>query len=302
MTPRKWLGLLLPAGLALAGVMLVVRVSHIRGILVYPDDLDVLVLIPGLLLAIIAALMLILTLALDYRHQRRVERVQQAALAERFRFLRRLDHQLKNPLTALHAGLGSLALTLQDESQRQTVHMLEQEARRLSRLILSLRKLTDLETVPIELAPLGMAEFLREAVDLERERSEFAARELVVHLPPEPPLPRVPADQDLLLLALHNLLDNAFKFTEPGDRITLSARVDEDDLLIQVQDTGVGIPAEDLPLVGEELYRGRNTESVPGEGIGLAVVSAIIAHHGGALSLDSALGQGTSVTLRLPLK
>jgi len=302
MTPRKWLGLLLPAGLALAGVMLVVRVSSVRGILVYPDDLDVLVLIPGLLLAIVAALLLILTLALDHRHQRRVERVQQAALAERFRFLRRLDHQLKNPLTALHAGLGSLALTLQDESQRQTVCMLEQEARRLSRLILSLRKLTDLETVPIELEPLDMVEFLREAVDLERERSEFSTRDLAVQLPSEPPLPRVPADQDLLLLALHNLLDNAFKFTAPGDSITLSARVDEDDLLIRVQDTGAGIPADDLPLVGEELYRGRNTESVPGDGIGLAVVNAIIAHHGGALSLDSALGQGTSVTLRLPLK
>ncbi|HMM30017.1 MAG: ATP-binding protein [Chloroflexota bacterium] len=301
MTPRRWLGLLLPAGLALAGVMLVVRVSYVRGILVYPDDLDVLVIIPGLILAIIAALMLILTLALDYRHQRRIERLRQAALAERFRFLRRLDHQLKNPLTALHAGLGSLALTLQDEGQRQTVQMLEQEAHRLSRLIFSLRKLTDLETVPIELEPLDIAEFLREAVDLERERSEFAERRFAARLPPEP-LPRVPADQDLLLLALHNLLDNAFKFTGPGDSITLSARVDEDDLLIQVRDTGVGIPADDLPLVGEELYRGRNTENVPGDGIGLAVVSAIVAHHGGALRLDSALGQGTSVTLRLPVR
>lgn len=302
MNPRRWLGLLLPAGLALAGVMLVVRVSYVRGILVYPDDLDVLVIIPGLILAIIATLMLILTLTLDYRHQRRIERLQQAALAERFRFLRRLDHQLKNPLTALYAGLGSLALTLQDENQRLTVQMLEQEARRLSRLIFSLRKLTDLETVPIDLEPLDVAEFLREVVDLERERSEFTERQFSVQLSPEPLPPRVPADRDLLLLALHNLLDNAFKFTGPGDSITLSAKVDEDDLLFQVRDTGVGIPADDLPLVGEELYRGRNTENIPGDGIGLAVVNAIATHHGGTLRLDSALGQGTSVTLRLPAR
>lgn len=301
MISRRWLWLLLPAGLALAGVMLLVRVSYVRSILVFPDDLDVLIIISGLTLAIVAALMLILALILDHRHQRRLEQLRQAALDEHARFLRRLDHQLKNPLTALHAGLASLALTLNDADQRQTVHTLELEAQRLSRLIFNLRKLADLAAIPLDLEPVDLAAFVSEVVELARDRPDFADRQFAVELPPGP-LPPLLGDRDLLLLAVHNLLDNAFKYTRPGDRILLSVEVAEGDVLIRVQDTGIGIPQADLPLVGEELYRGGNTRHIPGDGIGLAVVNAVIAHHDGTVSLDSTLGAGTTVTLRLPLE
>lgn len=301
MISRRWLWLLLPSGLALAGVMLLVRVSYVRSILVFPDDLDVLIIISGLTLAIVAALMLILALILDHRYQRRLEQMRQAALDEHFRFLRRLDHQLKNPLTALHAGLASLALTLNDADQRQTVRTLELEAQRLSRLIFNLRKLADLAAIPLDLEPVDLAALVTEVVELERDRPDFADRRFTVELPPGP-LPPLLGDRDLLLLAVHNLLDNAFKYTRPGDRITLSVEVVEGDVLIRVQDTGIGIPQADLPLVGEELYRGGNTEHIPGDGIGLAVVNAVIAHHDGTMNLDSSLGEGTTVTLRLPLE
>lgn len=301
MISRRWLWLLLPSGLALAGVMLLVRVSYVRSILVFPDDLDVLIIISGLTLAIVAALMLILALILDHRYQRRLEQMRQAALDEHFRFLRRLDHQLKNPLTALHAGLASLALTLNDADQRQTVRTLELEAQRLSRLIFNLRKLADLAAIPLDLEPVDLAALVTEVVELERDRPDFTDRRFTVELPPGP-LPPLLGDRDLLLLAVHNLLDNAFKYTRPGDRITLSVEVVEDDVLIRVQDTGIGIPQADLPLVGEELYRGGNTEHIPGDGIGLAVVNAVIAHHDGTMNLDSSLGEGTTVTLRLPLE
>ena len=301
MTPRKWLWLLLPAGLALAGILLLIRVSYVRSILIFPDDADVLIIISGLTLATFAALMLILAQVLEYRHQRRYYELRQAATGEHLRFLRRLDHQLKNPLTALHAGLASLALTLTDEDHRQMVNTLEVEAQRLRRLIFNLRKLTDLETSPLDMQAIDVTAFLNEVAGLAREWPEYANRQFSIDLPAGP-LPKLVGDQDLLLLAFHNLLDNAFKYTKAGDRITLSATIDEGELLIQVRDTGIGIPIEDLPLVGEELYRGGNTENIPGDGIGLAVVNTVIALHEGIISLESRLGEGTTVSLRLPVE
>lgn len=301
MTPRKWLWLLLPSGLALAGIMLLIRVSYVRSIFIFPDDVDILIIISGLTLAIIVALMLILAQVLQYRHQRRYYELRQAAMAEHLRFLRRLDHQLKNPLTALHAGLASLALTLTDEEHRQMVNTLEAEAQRLRRLIFNLRKLTDLEASPLDVQVIDVAAFLGEVAGLAREWPEYANRRFSVELPTGT-LPKLVGDQDLLLLAFHNLLDNAFKYTRAGDSITLSATIDEGELLIQVRDTGIGIPSEDLPLVGEELYRGGNTENIPGDGIGLAVVNAVIALHEGIINLESRLGEGTTVSLRLPLE
>lgn len=301
MTPRKWLWLLLPSGLALAGIMLLIRVSYVRSIFIFPDDVDILIIISGLTLAIIVALMLILAQVLQYRHQRRYYELRQAAMAEHFRFLRRLDHQLKNPLTALHAGLASLALTLTDEEHRQMVNTLEAEAQRLRQLIFNLRKLTDLEASPLDVQVIDVAAFLGEVAGLAREWPEYANRRFSVELPTGT-LPKLVGDQDLLLLAFHNLLDNAFKYTRAGDSITLSATIDEGELLIQVRDTGIGIPSEDLPLVGEELYRGGNTENIPGDGIGLAVVNAVIALHEGIINLESRLGEGTTVSLRLPLE
>ena len=299
MTPRKWLWLLLPSGLALAGIMLLIRVSYVRSIFIFPDDVDILIIISGLTLAIIVALMLILAQVLQYRHQRRYYELRQAAMAEHFRFLRRLDHQLKNPLTALHAGLASLALTLTDEEHRQMVNTLEAEAQRLRRLIFNLRKLTDLEASPLDVQVIDVAAFLGEVAGLAREWPEYANRRFSVELPTGT-LPKLVGDQDLLLLAFHNLLDNAFKYTSAGDSITLSATIDE--------------AAHSSPRYWD-WYSERGSSSgrrrvvswwqyreYSGDGIGLAVVNAVIALHEGIINLESRLGEGTTVSLRLPLE
>ncbi len=100
---------------------------------------------------------------------------------------------------------------------------------------------------------------------------------------------------------LHNLLDNARKYTHPGDTITLQVRVDDGDLLIVVRDTGIGIPPGEIPLVWEDLYRGQQVREIPGSGIGLTLVKTIIERHYGQVSLESAPGAGTTVYVRLPV-
>jgi two-component system OmpR family sensor kinase len=113
------------------------------------------------------------------------------------------------------------------------------------------------------------------------------------------PLPQVPGDNDLLLLALHNLLDNALKFSRKGDTIEVRAFEDGQSVVVEVADTGPGVPAGELPHVWEELYRGVGARGVPGSGLGLALVRAIVERHGGQVSVRSREGQGTVFGVRL---
>jgi signal transduction histidine kinase len=232
--------------------------------------------------------------------QQSIEHARDSAFAEHRRFLRRLDHELKNPLMALRAGLSSLAMTNPNSHQYQIIETLSAEAIRLSRLVVDLRKLAELEATALEIHAIDITAFLNELQELTRERLEDRGRQFHVECPAEL-TGSFTGDQDLLLLAIHNLLDNAIKYTQEGNTITLKIWSEDDDLVIQVEDTGRGILPDDIPLVWEELYRGQNTSDVPGTGIGLALVRAIVERHYGSANLSSQPEQGTKVTLRLPL-
>jgi len=227
----------------------------------------------------------------------------QQAAQERRRFLQRLDHELKNPLTAIRAGLANVTEAADVAQQRAAVQSVEAQVRRVSRLTADLRKLAELETRPVERAPINMAELLAQVVELAHDHPEADERRLTLTVPQAPwPLPSVLGDRDLLLLAVHNLVDNAIKFSRSGDTLEVRAFEDGAFVVVEVADTGPGIAENDLPHVWEELYRGQSARSVPGSGLGLALVQAIIVRHGGQVTLRSRAGQGTVFTLRLPMK
>lgn len=218
---------------------------------------------------------------------------------DRRRLLQRVDHELKNPLTAIRAGVANIseAPAESGEALRSVVAQTE----RLSRLAADLRKLGELETRPLEHSPVDAAELLREVVELVRERPEVADRRLGLLLPQAPwPLPQVSGDRDLLFLAVHNLVENAIKFTQPGDTVEVRAYEEREGVAIEVADTGPGIPDDELPYVWEELSRGKAARAVSGTGLGLALVRAIISRHGGEVAIRSRVGVGTVVTVRLP--
>jgi two-component system OmpR family sensor kinase len=131
-----------------------------------------------------------------------------------------------------------------------------------------------------------------------------AARERIIRVtvPRAPwPLPLVAGDRDLLFIAVQNLAANAVKFSGPGDTVEVRASEDGDALLLEVADTGVGIPADEIGQVWQELARGRAARSLPGTGIGLALVRVIVVRHGGQVAIRSRDGQGTVVGMRLPV-
>ena len=307
---RRWqaaLGLaLLPAALGLLTWRLGARLGWLPDSVLYLRiSLGYLALGAGLLVSGL----LVSALALAWRQERRWERrlaSQQAeAAARRRQFLLRLDHELKNPLTSLQVELANLEA---DESplsagQAQTAGRLHEQVQRLSELVVQLRKLAELETRPIEAEDVDLAALLGELVAEFQAIPTGQARPISLNLPTLPwPLPHVQGDPDLLYLALRNILDNAVKFSRPGDEVQVRAFEDARDVIVEIADGGPGIPPEEQELAWEELFRGQARHSEPGSGLGLALVRAIVERHGGQASLRSRPGQGTVVTLRLPAR
>ena len=213
------------------------------------------------------------------------------------RFIRRLDHELKNRLTAIRAAL----INLPQERESPVVREMRMEVNRLAVLSTDLRKLADLETCPIEQETVDLAQLLTELVEAANQRPEACARRIGLMLPQVPwPLSPVTGDRDLTYLALYNLVDNSLKFCRPADSIEVHAFEDGPFVAVEVADTGPGIHPEDLPHVGEELFRGRTTQPTDGSGLGLALVQTIVERHSGTMHIRSRLGQGTVVVVRLP--
>ncbi len=252
--------------------------------------------------ALVAGSVLLLLGSTWARRRERAARVsaQSAAVEERRRFLRRLDHELKNPLTAIRAGLANLPGA--QAAERDALDSIQAQILRLSRLTADLRKLAELEARPLEeQSPLDVGGLLQEVYDAGQELAVADGRNLTLTIPQAPwPLPSVFGDRDLLFLAIYNLLDNALKFSRIGDTVELRAFEDSDTVVVEVADTGIGIPEDETSLVWEELFRGEQARAVSGSGLGLSLVRAIVERHGGRIELRSREGRGTVVSMRLP--
>jgi two-component system OmpR family sensor kinase len=255
----------------------------------------------GLVLSALACGALLLAARRDARWRRRLAEQVAASARERHLLLSRLDHELKNPLTAMRAALANVTAGAPGPERATGLSSIETQVLRLSRLTADLRKIADVESSPVDRRLLEVAPLLEEAVEVAGEQPAAADRVLTLDLPRAPwPLPQVSGDGDLLTLAFVNLVDNAIKFTGPGGRIEVRAREAAGRVVVEVADTGPGIGSDELPHIWEELYRGPRGRAVPGSGLGLALVRAVVERHGGSVGVESRMGQGTVVRLELP--
>ena len=301
-TRRALILALVPFALGLFAALLLQVTSDQLPIIHLRADAGTWLALLGGLLSLLALTGVVVWIVAGRRLDRALTEVRQAQAEAHRRFLRRLEHELKNPLTAIRVGLANLAETPPGKARDQTLVGLEAQANRLGKLAADLRKLAELETQPLDRAAVDLNELLGEVVALARERPEGEEREITLALPQAPwPLPRVTGDRDLLFLAVYNLLDNALKFTHPGDTIEVRAIEDGRVVTVEVADTGPGIPENERPHVFEELYRGQGARGTAGSGLGLALVRAIVERHGGTVTVRSRKGKGTVFTLHLPL-
>jgi len=292
-----------------------VRLGWLSDHVVYlrAKSLGTLLLAMGFLLTILSGAGSVAYVMQSRHCRRRVREAEEREAAKHHQFLRRLDHELKNPLTAIQIEVANLETESQaqakgysvspssTEGREQAVERLKDQVIRVNNLASQLRKLSELESHPIEREPIRLDELLVDLVHEFQASETGREHEITLSLPQIPwPLAEIEGDADLIYLALHNVLGNAAKFSQPGDAIHVRTFEDAGQVFVEIADRGPGIPEDELPHVMEELYRGRLARGLPGSGLGLAIVRAIVERHGGQISLRSRLGQGTVVTTRWP--
>ena len=222
--------------------------------------------------------------------------------AERMKneFISSVSHELRTPLTAIKGWTETLqGEDVDQELAAQGLTVIGKEAQRLSGLVEELLDFSRMDGGHIALRPtrVDVQAELEEAVFLLQDKA--IRGKVALEFVERADLPAVRGDAARIKQVFVNLLDNAVKFSRPGDRVRAEAAVVGDRIQIVISDTGVGIPPEKLPLVTRKFYQGEPGES--GAGIGLAMVQEILHLHSGELEIDSELNVGTTVTVWLPL-
>jgi signal transduction histidine kinase len=208
-----------------------------------------------------------------------------------------LAHELRTPVAVLQAGHEAL-LDGVTEPTPEELSSLRDEVLRLARMVDDLQTLSaaDAATLRLTRQPCDLADLAADAADALARRFEAAG----IGLERDLSAVTVPADPRWLREVVTNLLTNALKFTPAGGTATVRTRAGGTGAVLEVSDTGIGIPADELPRVFDRFWRGRGTAQTSGSGIGLAIAAELAQAHGGQLTAASTEGQGTTMTLRLP--
>ncbi len=214
------------------------------------------------------------------------------------RFIADGAHELHTPLTALKTDLELISDDMSTSGVHTQLDRALAHVDRLETLTTGLLNLSRIESglAVAEIAPVNLGELIREVSELSASQAEQAGLDFQLEIPTGEISVRGNAAQ--LKQAVRNLLDNALKFTPEGGQVAVALRVDDGWAVLQVEDTGIGIPEHDLPYLFRRFHRGSNAGSIPGSGLGLAIVRAIAENHGGQVELDSRPG-GSRFRLRL---
>ena len=217
-------------------------------------------------------------------------------------FVSTVSHEFRSPL----AGINQLAEMLRDgrvedgEQRQHYYEMIVSETQRLRRLVENILDFSRMEEKrkQYRFEPFDTGAWLEGLAGGFRKELAASRCELSVSIPAD--LPRLAGDREALTTAVHNLLDNAAKYSNGSTGIRLEARTEGADLLISVHDRGAGIADKDKPHVFEKFYRGAATaREVKGAGLGLSLVRHIVLAHGGQVTFDSRQGEGSTFTIRL---
>ncbi len=217
----------------------------------------------------------------------------------RRRFVQDLSHEIRSPLTVMRTTVEAL----EDEVPPELAAMLVRQVERITRLTDELHELASIESGAVDLLPTEqpILPVIRQIVD---DFSGIAARHGITLRIETTEDFSFPFDRRGVARILSNLVDNAVKYNRPGGRVVLRAIRLADEAIIEVEDSGLGIPAAELGAVMQRFYRidRARTPGVGGLGLGLAIVKHMVQQMGGDLVLDSREDAGTRVTLGLPLE
>jgi len=223
-------------------------------------------------------------------------------------FVSTATHQLRTPLTGIRWGLSSLASGESGElndRQSELVHKLTETTSNIISLVNDLLDVSQIEEGKRQY------EFKKQHIEplvraiVQETLPQFEDKRLRVNLevPPERDVPPVMVDETQMKLALQNLIDNAFKYTPAGGEVEIRVHPAANSLVISIKDNGIGIPKEDQRLLFNKFFRAENAVRIQtsGSGLGLFLAKKIVEDHNGKLSVDSAVGRGSTFFIQLPL-
>jgi signal transduction histidine kinase len=216
-------------------------------------------------------------------------------------FVANASHELKTPAASIQAAAETIrTAAVEDPSVvPRFASQLEREAARLSRIVSDLLDLSRLESGSVLDETVALDAIVRD----EGERYEEQAAEAGVGLSIDAAtVPRVRGSARDLALLVRNLVDNAIRYTGPGGKVRVELTTDDREVVLEIADTGMGIPHRDLPRIFERFYRVDRARSrgTGGTGLGLSIVKHVAENHGGRVGVTSELGQGTRFEVRLP--
>lgn len=221
-------------------------------------------------------------------------------------FVSTVSHEFRTPLTSIRylAEMLQRGRVQNNKRKQQYYETITSESERLSRLIENMLDFSKIEAgvKEYQFEETDIAELTREVVS--RFQAQVAPKEFIVESEISDQIPKVLADREAISRAIFNLLDNALKYSGESPKAFLRAWSDEESVFLEVQDEGVGISKEEQKKIFEKFYRSEHVHdsSIKGSGIGLTLVAHIVQAHGGEVLLESDVGKGTKVMIKLPVK
>lgn len=230
--------------------------------------------------------------------------IENARLFQQSDLISELVHELRTPLASLNtASYLLLRPETSDEQRKNLVETIQDETSRLSEMTTSFLDLARLESgrTQFRVEQVNIKDLLEESATLMLGKADEKDQELNLEMADE--IPPVSGDRDKLKQVVHNLLSNAIKYTPAGGKIILSAENTQDEVIIRVSDTGVGIPSENISRIFEKFFRVPGSEqTVKGTGLGLSICKRIVRAHKGQIDVVSEVNVGTTVTVHLPIR
>jgi cell cycle sensor histidine kinase DivJ len=230
----------------------------------------------------------------------------ESANAGKSRFLATMSHELRTPLNAIigfSEMLGNEELPQPPERRREYARLINDSGRHLLSVVNGILDMSKMESGNFEITPepFSPGPVVSGCCEILRLKAQQSGVSLDVDIADD--LPDLVADRRAVSQVMLNLVSNAIKFTERGGHVGVRVVQDGSAMVLSVKDTGIGIDGSDLPRLGEAFFQARASydRRHDGTGLGLSIVKGLVRLHGGSTEIASRLGEGTCVTVRLPL-
>ncbi|MFN3360776.1 MAG: ATP-binding protein [Pseudanabaenaceae cyanobacterium] len=241
--------------------------------------------------------------------QQSLEQLEQALSKEKelselkSHFVSMASHEFRTPLATIQAASDALlrySEQMTPQQREERLHKIQIEVRRMTELLEDILSISKVEsgTRKLQLAPIDIAQLCQ---DILGEISVLASDKHHIHFQCSHPIGVVWIDTKLMRQVLVNLLSNAIKYSPRGGNITLTLRQEQQNIIIQIKDEGMGIPLKDQERIFDAFYRAQNVGNIAGTGLGLSIAKSAVELQGGKLTLQSQEGVGTIVTVTLPI-